>query len=52
MKYIALFEQIVECVDLLVKPGGANLTGFVDEVDGEKTALTTCIVPFLDIRFM
>lgn len=52
MKYIALFKQIEECVDLVVEASGANLTCFVDEVDGEKTALTTLIVPFFDIRFM
>ena len=37
---------------MIVEAGGADFTCFIEEVDGEKTALTTLIVPFFDFGFM
>jgi hypothetical protein len=50
--YLALLEFIVKGIDLVVEPRCADLAGFIEEVDGEKTALAALIMPLLDIRFI
>lgn len=48
MTYVALFEFVVECVHFVVESSCSDLPGFIDEMNGEKTALTTLIVPFFN----
>ena len=52
MTYVALFEFVVEGVHFVVESGCTDFPGFIDEMDGEKTALTTLIVPFFNFGFI
>ena len=50
--YFSLLEFVVESIDLVIKTCCADFAGFIDEVDGEESALTTLIMPLFDIGFI
>jgi hypothetical protein len=50
--YVSFFEFVVEGVDLVVESCGADFPGFIKEIDGEQTALSTLIMPLFDFGFI
>lgn len=49
--HLALLEELIESINLVIEPGSTDFPSFIEKVDCEEFAFTLLIMPRFDFRF-